>query len=211
MTAIEAKFIGVSRHRIGRDGDGVTTLVAFHGCPLHCRYCLNPQCLDANYSYRILTPEKLHAEVMIDDLYFQATGGGVTFGGGEPCQQSLFIEEFRRITNPVWKINIETSLNVPTEHIERIASFISQFIIDIKDMNADIYKSYTKNSNKQVVANLEYLSNSKIQKKCRIRLPLIDGYNTLADREKSKTLLTEMGFDNFDEFNYRKLIAEEPK
>lgn len=211
MTAIEAKFIGVARHRIDRDGDGVTTLAAFHGCTLHCKYCLNPQCLDAHYVCRKLTPEKLHAEVMIDDLYFQATGGGVTFGGGEPCQQSLFIEEFRRITNPVWKINIETSLNVPTEHIERIASFISQFIIDIKDMNADIYKSYTKNSNKQVVANLEYLSNSKIQKKCRIRLPLIDGYNTLADREKSKTLLTEMGFDNFDEFNYRKLIAEEPK
>jgi len=211
MVAIEAKFIGVSRHRIGRDGEGITTLAAFHGCPLRCRYCLNPQCLDEDTICQRLTPEQLVAKVMPDNLYFMATGGGVTFGGGEPCLQSLFIEEFRRITNPVWKINIETSLNVPTEHIERIASFISQFIIDIKDMNADIYKSYTKNSNKQVVANLEYLSNSKIQKKCRIRLPLIDGYNTLADREKSKTLLTEMGFDNFDEFNYRKLIAEEPK
>ena len=33
-----AKIIGVVRHRLSTDGDGVTTLVAFHGCPLRCRY-----------------------------------------------------------------------------------------------------------------------------------------------------------------------------
>ncbi len=38
----KAKIIGISRHRLSTDGDGVTTLVAFHGCPLSCRYCLNP-------------------------------------------------------------------------------------------------------------------------------------------------------------------------
>ena len=27
-----AAFIGVARHRLGRDGKGVTTLAAFHGC-----------------------------------------------------------------------------------------------------------------------------------------------------------------------------------
>lgn len=37
-------FIGISRHRLATDGEGVTTLAAFHGCPLACRYCLNPQC-----------------------------------------------------------------------------------------------------------------------------------------------------------------------
>ena len=36
--------IGISRHRIGRDGVGVTTLVGGHGCPLDCEYCLNPTC-----------------------------------------------------------------------------------------------------------------------------------------------------------------------
>ena len=36
-------LIGLSRHRIGVDGAGVTTLVAFHGCPLDCKYCLKPQ------------------------------------------------------------------------------------------------------------------------------------------------------------------------
>ena len=36
-------ILGVNRHRLLIDGEGVTTLVAFHGCPLHCKYCLNPQ------------------------------------------------------------------------------------------------------------------------------------------------------------------------
>ena len=38
-----AALIGISRHRLTTDGEGVTTLVAFHGCPLRCKYCLNPQ------------------------------------------------------------------------------------------------------------------------------------------------------------------------
>lgn len=40
-----ARIIGIARHRLSTDGDGVTALVAFHGCPIHCRYCLNPQLL----------------------------------------------------------------------------------------------------------------------------------------------------------------------
>ena len=43
-----APLICIDRHRLTIDGEGVTTLVAFHGCPLRCKYCLNPQCLDAD-------------------------------------------------------------------------------------------------------------------------------------------------------------------
>ena len=35
-------IFAISRHRIATDGKGVTTLVAMHGCPLSCRYCINP-------------------------------------------------------------------------------------------------------------------------------------------------------------------------
>ena len=37
-------IIGISRHRIQSDGSGIRTLIGFHGCPLRCKYCLNPQC-----------------------------------------------------------------------------------------------------------------------------------------------------------------------
>src|SRR5574344_2221516 len=84
-------LIGLSRHRIGVDGAGVTTLVAFHGCPLSCKYCLNPQALSPKRVWKRFTPEELFHKVKKDDLYFRATGGGVTFGGGEPllsCKKS---------------------------------------------------------------------------------------------------------------------------
>ncbi|MCQ2236937.1 MAG: radical SAM protein [Bacteroidales bacterium] len=199
----KAPFIGISRHRIDRDGEGVTTLAAFHGCPLRCKYCLNPQCLREDGIREYLTPQELLDKVVIDDLYFQATGGGITFGGGEPAKHSRFIEEFRSISNPVWKINIETSLNVPQEHIERIAPFIHQFIIDIKDMNNDIYKSYTGITNTQVRANLEYLSQAGLHTRCLIRIPRIPNFNTQDDIEYSKRILMQMGYTDFDEFEYQ--------
>ena len=37
---LTGKLIGIARHRMAVDGEGVTTLVAFHGCPLRCKYCL---------------------------------------------------------------------------------------------------------------------------------------------------------------------------
>lgn len=51
MEPPRAKVIGVARHRLATDGDGVTTLVAFHGCPLRCRYYfIPPSFSDGNYT-----------------------------------------------------------------------------------------------------------------------------------------------------------------
>lgn len=75
------RIIGIARHRLSTDGDGVTTLVAFHGCPLHCYYCLNPQSLGDGSRFREYSPEELYAETRVDELYYMATNGGVTFGG----------------------------------------------------------------------------------------------------------------------------------
>ena len=56
-------IIGVARHRLAVDGQGVTTLVAFHGCTLRCRYCLNAQCLRPDGFSRTITPVELLDEV----------------------------------------------------------------------------------------------------------------------------------------------------
>ena len=96
-----AKIIGIARYRLSTDGEGVTTLVAFHGCPLCCQYCLNPQSLDDGQYFREYTPEQLYAEVRIDELYFLATNGGVTFGGGEPVFVRNLSESFEICAAPV--------------------------------------------------------------------------------------------------------------
>lgn len=202
QSEITAPFIAINRHRLTTDGEGVTTLVAFHGCPLHCEYCLNAQCLQADGVWCRLTPGELYSEVEIDDLYFMATGGGICFGGGEPLLRSDFIKAFAEIMNPEWKLTIETSLNVPLENVKAIASLVQMWYVDIKDMNPDIYKAYGCKENKQVVSNLQWVAANGYADKVIIRLPLIPEYNTDEDRQQSQQQLEEMGFTNFDKFNY---------
>ena len=202
QSEITAPFIAINRHRLTTDGEGVTTLVGFHGCPLHCEYCLNAQCLQADGVWCRLTPGELYSEVEIDDLYFVATGGGICFGGGEPLLRSDFVKAFAEIMNPEWKLTIETSLNVPLENVKAIASLVQMWYVDIKDMNPDIYKAYGCKENKQVVSNLQWLAANGYADKVIIRLPLIPEYNTDEDRQRSQQQLEEMGFTNFDKFNY---------
>ncbi len=202
QSEITAPLIAINRHRLTTDGEGVTTLVGFHGCPLHCEYCLNAQCLQADGVWCRLTPGELYSEVEIDDLYFVATGGGICFGGGEPLLRSDFIKAFAEIMNPEWKLTIETSLNVPLENVKAIASLVQMWYVDIKDMNPDIYKAYGCKENKQVISNLQWLAANGYADKVIIRLPLIPEYNTDEDRQQSQKELEEMGFTNFDKFNY---------
>jgi len=202
QSEITAPFIAINRHRLTTDAEGVTTLVGFHGCPLHCEYCLNAQCLQADGVWCRLTPGELYSEVEIDDLYFVATGGGICFGGGEPLLRSDFIKAFAEIMNPEWKLTIETSLNVPLENVKAIASLVQMWYVDIKDMNPDIYKAYGCKENKQVISNLQWLAANGYADKVIIRLPLIPEYNTDEDRQQSQQQLEKMGFTNFDKFNY---------
>ena len=202
QSEITAPFIAINRHRLTTDGEGVTTLVGFHGCPLHCEYCLNAQCLQAEGVWCRLTPGELYSEVEIDDLYFVATGGGICFGGGEPLLRSDFIKAFAEIMNPEWRLTIETSLNVPLENVKAIASLVQMWYVDIKDMNPDIYKAYGCKENKQVISNLQWLAANGYADKVIIRLPLIPEYNTDEDRQMSQQQLEKMGFTNFDKFNY---------
>lgn len=202
QSEITALFIAINRHRLTTDGEGVTTLVAFHGCPLHCQYCLNAQCLQADGVWCRLTPGELYSEVEIDDLYFMATDGGICFGGGEPLLRSDFIKAFAEIMNPEWKLTIETSLNVPLENVKAIASLVQMWYVDIKDMNPDIYKAYGRKENMRVISNLQWLAANGYADKVIIRLPLIPEYNTDDDRQRSQQQLEEMGFTNFDKFNY---------
>lgn len=198
----EAPLIGICRHRLTVDGAGVTTLVAFHGCPLHCKYCLNSQCLSPDGVWRVMTAADIMAKLQKDDLYFRATGGGVCFGGGEPLLRSDMLVELSRQMPHEWAVTIETSLNVPLQRVEAVAPFVSQWIIDIKDMNPDIYQSYTGIGNLRVRENLLWLAAHVDKERILIRLPLIPRYNTPTDVADSRCQLEASGFTHFDEFEY---------
>ena len=205
-----APLIGISRHRLTTDGEGVTTLVAFHGCPLRCKYCLNPQSLHSEGIWKHYDCMQLYEEVRLDELYFLATHGGITFGGGEPCLQSDFIYEFRQLCGQEWQLSVESSLNVPQENIEKLLPVIDYYIIDIKDINNDIYQQYTGKENEKVLNNLHYLIEHGKNEQIIVRTPIIPVYNSASDVDNSIRLLKEMGITQFDRFTYKTLNTYQP-
>lgn len=197
-----APIDAISRLRMATDGDGVTTLVCFHGCPLRCKWCINSFCFQEHGKTEHLTPAALLEQVNVDALYFLATGGGITFGGGEPLLYPWFLTEFRRICNARWRIYAETSLAVPWKNVEAAAEAVDAFFVDCKDTDPAIYRSYTGKDNALMLQNLERLLERIGPDRLTVRLPLIPEFNTEEDRERSKQRLLQLGVKNFDCFSY---------
>ena len=203
-------LLSLSRLRMEVDGEGVTTLIAGAGCPLSCKWCINKKVLQ-----KVPTPvtaQELFDRVKIDDLYFQATGGGVTFGGGESLLHTEFIHSFRQICGDRWKIYAETSLHVPRESVDLAAQCVDGFIVDIKDMDPEIYKAYTGRDAALAHSNLEQLLSLVGPERILVRIPLIPEYNTKEAQSHSIDTLKAMGFTRLDPFSYIiKLRGVEPR
>lgn len=197
-----APIVSCVRHRIQSDGQGVTTLVAFYGCPLRCRYCLNPFSFAPDTTRTEMTPQALYDRVKIDELYFLASGGGVTFGGGEPLLYADFLTEFRAICGHAWHLCAETSLAVPWEQVEKAAACIDLFYVDCKDPDPDVYRRYTGGDGAHMLENLGRLLKLVSPERVVVRLPLIPSYNTAEHRQNSRIQLEKMGVTRFDEFTY---------
>lgn len=196
------RIFAIDRLRIETDGQGVRALVCFCECPLECEYCLNYNPMIGLRRTELFSPESLLKRLMIDDIYIKASSGGVTFGGGEPALQSRFIEEFKRICPQDWTIYIETSLNVPSEHIQRLANLIDYWIVDIKETNNRIYRKYTGKSNRMALKNLKYLIKQGLAGKIMVRVPEIPEFNTKEDVEKSVCKLNKLGVASIQRFVY---------
>lgn len=196
------------RLRMATDGAGVTALVGAFGCPLRCKLCINPQTWrerkDGKPPFERVTPEELYDRVKIDSLYYLATGGGVTFGGGEPLLHTDFITAFRGVCHPDWRIYAESCLNIPEENVRAAAQVVDHFFIDIKDMNPIVYRDYTGCDNTLVKSNLALILSLVGAERVTVRVPHIPDGNTPADVEASVTELTAMGVTLLDVFTYKR-------
>ena len=199
MSELKYPLLALSRHRMEVDGEGVTTLVAGAGCPLSCAYCINKSLLRQAPSF--VTAAELYEKVRIDDLYFQATGGGLCFGGGESLLHVDFYEALRPLCSG-WRFTAETSLNVPTETVRRAAALFDAFIIDVKTLDPAIYERYTGKPQGPVKENLSWLAANFEPSRLHVRVPLIPGYNDEADQDRTERTLREMGLTHIERFPY---------
>lgn len=182
------------------DGPGIRTTVFLKGCALRCWWCHNPESqlsrpeqqekelrLDTACLTEVVTLGKnmsaaeVMTEVIRDKVFYEESGGGVTFSGGEPLLQSdfltdLLLESGRQGIHRV----LDTCGYAPRAGLSQVVSNVEVFLYDLKIMNDRDHRQYTGVSNSLVLSNLEYLL--KEQADIIIRFPLIPG---LTDTDKN--------------------------
>ena len=196
-----ANVNGIIRLRDNIDGPGIRSLIVMNDCHLQCRYCINKQYINVLPLNKKMSVHRLSELIIKDAVYYEMTGGGVTFGGGEPLLSPEFIVEFKNI-NPRISIAVETSLNVPFVNVASVMGVVDYWIVDIKDMNEKIYKLYTGRDNVLVLGNLKCLINNIPAEKIKCRVPSIVGYNSENDIKVSVNELKEMGIIDIECFEY---------
>ena len=116
--------------------------------------------------------------------------------------QVEFIKAFRELCGSQWQLLAETSLNVPFENVETLDAVLDGYIVDIKDLNPEIYKTYTGKDNALVLSNLQWLLQHGDPNRIMVRVPHIPDFNTDENVERSKERLEKMGVTSIDEFQY---------
>lgn len=182
-------IFSISRFRMATDGPGISTLIGFSGCPLNCQYCPNPICHTDRSQWPDYSARELIDFVRRDELYMRMTGGGIVFGGGEPSNKSISSKNVLCIVKKHCQISlrIETSLQASIKNVQELLPYISLWIIDIKDLNPDVYYRYTHGQMDLMWNNLMYLVQHAPygQDSIWVRVPRIPGYNTNRDIQKS--------------------------
>lgn len=211
---MKAPIFAISRLRMGTDGSGITTLVTIMGCPLKCKYCLNQKCHEPIYEsdgktlrkgIMMLTPQELYDIVKVDNIYFQSTGGGICFGGGEPTLYKDFIVEFKKICGDKWKITLETCLRCSFNTIQDLSPVVDHWIVDIKSMNPFIYEEYTGVMS-GVLQHLSSIQKLVSQEKITVKVPHIPGFNDDEDLDSDiDEIKSRYGFENISKIEYKKL------
>ena len=192
----------IGRHRIDSDGEGVRTLILLEGCPLRCKYCINPFAWNGTVDAEYLTAMEIYDRIKIDRPYMLATNGGITLGGGEPLLYPEFINDMRVVCDKDMTIYVETSLYVQWENIEAVAEKIDRFYVDMKSMNPLIYRKYTGKDLELSKSNLRKLIELRGRDSVIVRVPEIPKFADKNSQRESEYLLRKMGVEKFDLFRY---------
>lgn len=181
------------------DGPGIRTSIFFKGCPLSCWWCHNPescktgiQNLDFDFKgSNILgwetTSKQLLEEVEKDRAFFDESGGGVTFTGGEPLMQANFVSETAALfKNHELHLALDTTGYAKHEKFRKAVDHIDLILFDLKHMNEAKHFEYTGVSNQMIFKNLEYLIEK--DKEIHIRFPMMPGLND--DEQNLDEMLT---------------------
>jgi len=166
------RIFRIQRYSI-HDGPGIRTTLFFQGCPLACPWCHNPESQamikGTSLSFSV---ESLINEIEKDVIYFDESGGGITFSGGEPlCQPDLLMGLLGACREREIHTCLDTSGYAPFSTLEPAARIADLVLYDVKIADEAEHRALTGHSSRPVFENLEKLNQMKVP--VRLRFPLI--------------------------------------
>jgi pyruvate formate lyase activating enzyme len=125
---------------------------------------------------KYMTVTEVLNEILKDRLFYDDSGGGVTFSGGEPLAQPNFLKALLQACR---RQQIHTAVDtcgyVSKEQLLSVAPLVDLFLYDLKIMDDAKHRQYTGVSNVPILENLKALANS--HNNIWIRMPIIPGVN----------------------------------
>ncbi len=131
-----------------------------------------------------ITAEEILKEVIKDKSFYDISGGGVTFSGGECMLQIDFLLEILKLCkeNGIHTA-VDTAGYIKWESFEKILPYTDLFLYDIKLFDNEKHKEYVGADNSLILENLKKLSFAG--KEIIVRIPVIGGVNDSEEEMQS--------------------------
>jgi len=114
--------------------------------------------------------------VLRDVVFYDQSGGGVTFSGGDPLCQPGFLREMLCLCRERGLHSaVDTSGQAPWEALEAVAQVTDLFLYDLKLMDGERHRRHTGAGNQLILDNLVELS--RVHAEVIVRVPVIPGIN----------------------------------
>ena len=185
--------------------DGVT-LIDLKKCDL-CGDCLaNCYSQGLELAGRMMTVNEVLAEIERDVIFYDQSGGGATFSGGEPLLQHDFL---KALLQACGERGIHTALDTSGyaswQALDDLRAYVGLFLYDLKLMDDAQHRNYTGVPNKLILKNLQRLSDHG--QRIIVRVPIIPGINDHADnlRQTGKFLAGLSSLERVDLLPYHKI------
>jgi len=115
-------------------------------------------------------------EVERDRAFYEESGGGVTFSGGEPLSQEIFLLELlENCRKRGFHTALDTCGHARWEEIDAVRPHVDLFLYDLRVIDQKRHEKYTGVSNEGILENLMRLS--KETQQIILRIPIIPGIN----------------------------------
>lgn len=122
------------------------------------------------------TVGEVMTRLLKDRPFFDESGGGVTFSGGDPLAQPDFLRTLLiACGRAALHRAVDTSGHAPRAVIAEVAAHTDLFLFDLKHLDSDAHRRLTGVANEQILANLRYLD--ELGARLTVRMPLIPGFN----------------------------------